>query len=679
MITVTNLWKAFGPQDLFSGADLHVGARERVALVGPNGSGKTTLFEMLEGAVAPDRGEIRVTRQAVVGYLRQDAGVDPGRSLLEEVLSAAADVTEAGRKLAVLETELAESEEGEERDRLIAEHAEMHDRFATLDGYTVEYEARAILSGLGFREADLGAPVGTISGGQAMRVALAKLLFSGPDLLLLDEPTNHLDLEAVEWLERFLGGYHGSVFFVSHDREFINHIATRVVEIDRGKLVSYKGDYDAFLAQRALADEQAEAAERNRARQAADAQEFIDRFRAKATKARQVQSRIKALERAGGPVETRQVRRSMGLSFPAPPRSGRVLVELAGVSFGYGDSLLYRDVTVALERSQKVALVGPNGAGKSTLLKLLAGVLVPRSGQRMLGHNAGLAYFAQHQDAILDPGRRVLDDIAGAIPAGAGVRPGDLLGRFLFSGEDMKKPIGVLSGGERQRLAMAKLLVAPFNALLLDEPTNHLDIASRDVLEQALIDYRGALVLITHDRHLIRRVANHIVEVRDGRVTSVAGGYADYLAWRERTDGQPPASPGRARTGGTAGGDRAGGAGGGKAAVAARAPAAERRTAQSAADRRRAAAVARETLRRLQKSVGRIEKELEAATAELAAITERLSDPAVYASGADVAELVEDYERQTERVRRLEADWEAAAGMLEAETARRLEAETAGV
>jgi ATP-binding cassette subfamily F protein 3 len=658
MITVSNLWKAFGPQDLFRGADLHVGARERVALVGPNGSGKTTLFEMLEGAQAPDRGEIQVIKQAVVGYLRQDSGTQAGRSLLDEVLSAAGDVTETARRLSVLEAELAESEEGDERARLIEEHAEMHDRFTSMDGYSVEFEAKAILGGLGFRDRDLAALTETLSGGQLMRVALAKLLLSGPDLLLLDEPTNHLDLDAVEWLERYLAAYKGSVFFVSHDREFINHIATRVVEIDGGALVSYRGDYDAFLSQRELADQQAEATERNRARQAAQAQEFIDRFRAKATKARQVQSRIKALEKAGGPAPTREVRKSMGLSFPTPPRSGRVIVELEHAGFGYGDTKLYDGVDLALERAQKVALVGPNGAGKTTLLKLLAGVLEPQSGARTVGQNARLAYFAQHQDESLTLSNRVLDEITAAIPAGAGVRPGDLLGRFLFSGDDMRKPISVLSGGERQRLAIAKLLVAPLNALFLDEPTNHLDIASRDVLEQALLDYQGALVLITHDRHLIRSVANRIVEVREGRVRVFDGTYADYL---RRRDAESAAVPGRPAGAGAGAGVGAGKQRGG-------APPSPQ-SAQSAAERRKASAQARAALRSLQNSVGRIEKDLEAASAELAGLTARLADPAVYSSGADVARLVEEYEAMTRRVRTLESAWEDAAGRLEAEGA----------
>ena len=667
MITITNLWKAFGPQDLFKGASLQVGARERVALVGPNGSGKTTLFEMLEGAQQPDRGEVRVLKQAVVGYLRQDNAQSAGRSLLEEVLSAAGDVTEMSRKLAVMEAELAEATEEEERDRLIVDYAELQERFSDADGYTVEFEAKAIIGGLGFREADLGKDIAQFSGGQLMRIALAKLLLAGPDLLMLDEPTNHLDLDAVEYLERFLRSYKGSVFFVSHDRVFIDSVASRVVEIDAGQLLSYKGDYESYLTQRELIAQQADAVERNRARQAADAQEFIDRFRAKATKARQVQSRIKAVEKMGGPAAPKKVRKSMGLSFPAPPRAGRTIVELLGVRFGYGDRVLYDGLDLALERNQKIALVGPNGAGKTTLLKLLAGVLEPQAGQRLVGHNAQLAYFAQHQAETLNLSNIVLDEISAAIPPGAGIRPGDLLGRFLFSGDDMRKPVSVLSGGERSRLAIAKLLVSPLNALFLDEPTNHLDIASRDVLEAALLDYQGALVLITHDRHLIRSVANRIVEVRDGRATIYDGGYDDYLAKRALRDAEAKALPNGKTPSTTKGSSIAKGPAKGSSNGQPRSgPVAAPSPPENPAERRKAAAQARAVTSDLRKSLGRIERQLESAGAAVRELSERLADPAVYSSGADVAALVEDYEAKSRQVRELEAAWEKAAGLLEA-------------
>ena len=658
MITVTNLWKAFGPQDLFTGADLRVGARERVALVGPNGSGKTTLFEMLAGTESPDRGEIVVLKQAAIGYLHQEFDAMQGRSLLEEVVSAATEVHEAQHKLAVLEAELEECPEGEERDRLLSEYADIHERLAELDGYSKEYEAKAILGGLGFRDSDFDRQVEAFSGGQLMRISLAKLLLEAPDLLMLDEPTNHLDVEAVEWLERFLKAYKGSIFLVSHDREFINGIATRVIEIDSGQLVSYKGNYEAFLEQRELVAEQAEAAERNRARQAAQAQEFIDRFRAKATKAKQVQSRIKQVEKMGGPAPKKKVRRTMGLSFPEPPRAGRVIVELKDLRFGYGATPIYQGLELALERNQKVALVGPNGAGKTTLLKLLAGVLEPQAGERIVGHNAQLAYFSQHSDETLNMSNRLLDEVTAAIAPGSAIRPGDLLGRFLFSGDDMKKRVEVLSGGERTRLAMAKLLVRPLNALFLDEPTNHLDIASRDILEDALTDYQGALVLITHDRHLIREVANRIIEVRDGKVTAYEGDYDFYLS--RRGNGAAP-TPKAAPKAAQKAAQKASSSGTPKSQPA------PPDSGVTAAERRKAAAQARAAVKDLRDSVGRIERELEKASADAKEISDRLADPDVYASGADVAALVAEYEARSKRVRQLESRWEEVAGLLEAQ------------
>jgi ATP-binding cassette subfamily F protein 3 len=470
-----------------------------------------------------------------------------------------------------------------------------------------------------------------------MRIALAKLLLAVPDLLMLDEPTNHLDLDAVEWLEKFLRLYRGAVLVVSHDREFINEIATKVVEIDRARLVPYTGNYEAFVRQREAAARQLEAAQRHRAKQTAATQEFIDRFRYKATKARQVQSRIKQLEREqadAGPAP-RKAQKTMGLRFPPPPRTGRVVLECTGVRFGYGQTLVYESLDFVLERSHKVALVGPNGAGKTTLLKLLAGVLEPQAGRRTLGQNVELGYFAQHQIEALNPQNRVIDEMLRAMPPGTDVNPRGLLGRFLFSGETVEKRVSVLSGGERTRLAMARLLVSPFSVLCLDEPTNHLDIASRDVLEDALVEYGGALVLITHDRHLISSVANRVVEVVDGRLTTYDGDYDYYLSKR---DGQ---------------------------ATMLREPDRVRRP-----DRPRPPRAQPNNLKRLRDSVARIEREMVAVEAEVGRISNRLADPAVYAAGGEeVADLSLEYEVKTRRLEELESAWEEAAGLLEAQEA----------
>ncbi len=631
MITITGLSKAFGARDLFAEADLQVGARDRIAIVGPNGIGKTTLFEMIAGNVSPDAGEIRIASGVIVGYLKQEADLDPDRSLLEEVVSVGSEVTAASHRMEVLAAEIGENPPGPERDRLVEEYGHLQDRFSALGGYSIEAEAKRILGGLGFQEKHLGAPIGSFSGGWAMRVALAKLLLAAPDLLLLDEPTNHLDVESVVWLERFIRAYEGAVLLISHDRDFMNGLATKVVEIVGGKLVSYAGNYESFVRQKELAERQLEATTKNQARKIAETERFIQRFRYKATKAKQVQSRIKALEKMTPVAERGRAPKKMNLSFPAPARTGRVVLELEDVAFGYGDTPVYQGLDLVLEREQKVALVGPNGAGKSTLLKLLAGVLDPTEGTRRVGTNVRVAYFAQHQLEALRPELTVLEELQRAVPPGTQVKARDLLGRFLFSGDAVDKRVGVLSGGERTRLALAKLLVSAPNVLCLDEPTNHLDIWSRDVLEDALEEYQGAIVLITHDRHLIRNVADRIVEVVAGRITWFEGDYDYYLSKKEPE--QEPARPQAKR--------------------------------QSARDRRRVEAEMRARTKKLRDRIAAIERELESVTAERERIGGVLADPDVYAAGADIKDLVRDYESFKRRTEELERRWEEAMNSLE--------------
>ncbi|MGI8408131.1 MAG: ABC-F family ATP-binding cassette domain-containing protein [Actinomycetota bacterium] len=638
MITISGLHKSFGPRDLFAGADLRVGARDRVALVGPNGAGKTTLFEMIAGRQEPDRGEVNVLGDAVIGYLKQETDALRGRSLIEETMSVGGEVTDAAHRLGILEAEMAELPPGEERDSVVAEYGRIQDRFSALGGYTLESEAKRILGGLGFSDEQFKDPTDALSGGWLMRVALAKLLFSAPDVLMLDEPTNHLDVESVEWLERFLGLYEGCVLLISHDRDFINGLASKVVEIERAKLVSYTGDYEAFVAQRTARQEQTAAAAKNQARQRAETEQFIERFRYKATKAKQVQSRIKALDKMAVVDAPGKTRKKMNLRFPPPPRAGRVVLEMKDLTFGYAEKNVYKGLDLAIERDQKIALVGPNGAGKTTLLKLIAGALEPNGGVRALGHNTKLGYFAQHQIEALDGRNRVVEELAKAIPAGVDLRPRDLLGRFLFSGDDVDKKVAVLSGGERTRLALAKLLVSPVNLLCLDEPTNHLDIPSRDVLEDALLEYRGALVLITHDRHLIRSVADHVVEVIDGKVTVYAGDYEYYLGKRQRegaSEGATTSLPKEA------------------------AP-------MGAKERRRIEAEERARTKTLRDKVVRIEQQLATVNLELARLDAVLADPGVYSTGADIKGLVQEYERVKKRSTSLESSWEEAALALEA-------------
>jgi len=637
VISISGLTKTFGARTLFREAELRVGARDRVAIVGPNGSGKTTLFEMIAGNADYDAGRIDLTRGAVLGYLKQETDALRGRTILEEVLSAAGPMSEASHRLEMLTREIAETD-GDERDKLLSEYATLQHRFETMGGYTLEVDAKRILAGLGFRDSDHDRMTDEMSGGWLMRVALAKLLLANPDVLLLDEPTNHLDVESVAWLEQFLSSYEGCVLLISHDRDFMNAFANRIVEIDMAKLWSYSGDYAAFVEQREQRIEQIRKAAALQSKRVEKLEVFINRFRYKKSKAKQVQAKIRFVERMekieAPPTEKR---RRMGLAFPAPPRAGRVVAELRDVDFAYGGTVVYEGLNAAIERGEKVALVGPNGAGKTTMLKLFAGALAPKSGERVLGHNVSVGYFAQHQIEALNPKNRVVEELGSAVPPGVQIDARKLLGRFLFSGDDIDKPVAVLSGGERSRLAMAKLLVEPHNFLCLDEPTNHLDIASRDALEDALEDYEGSIVLITHDRHLIRSIATRIIEVTPGRVRSHPGDYESYLWKREKEEAEAAATAERA--------------------AAASQP---KRSASSDKERRRIEAQQRSGQRKVRDRIATIEREIETRTAEMKELEARLADPAFYATGDGVPEAIQAYDAAKKRVEELEAEWDRA-------------------
>jgi ATP-binding cassette, subfamily F, member 3 len=625
VITISNVRKSFGARDLLRDTGFRLGARDRIALVGPNGSGKTTLLEMITGAQVPDEGMIEMASDVVVGYLPQETDALRGRDILTEVVSAGAAMSQAGHRLEIVERDLAEATDPDERTALLSEFTRLQQRFDELGGYSLEARAKRILSGLAFKEKDLSRPTDSLSGGWLMRVALAKLLLAAPDALLLDEPTNHLDLESMKWLERFLLAYEGAILLVSHDRDFMNVLATRVVEIRDAKLNPYTGDYEAFVKARELEITQQEAAARNQAKKIERTQAFIERFRYKSSKARQVQSRVKMLdkvERIKAPVKTRK---TMKVGFPPPPRSGQTVLTLDKVDFAYEPSVpVYEGLDLVIERGQKIALVGPNGAGKTTLLKLLAGALTPTGGSRELGHNVSLGYFAQHQIEALDPSNRVIEELQRSIPPSANVKARDLLGRFLFSGDDTEKPVSVLSGGERTRLALAKLLVQPVNFLCLDEPTNHLDITSRDRLEDALVQYAGTIVLVTHDRHLIRSIADHIVEVTSGVPRRFVGDYEDYL-WKkeqERSSESAPVTP-------------------------------------KVVNGTKPARVDKAEMRRRRAAVRKVEADINAAHAERERLTSLLADVKTYSSGGpqskNAAKALQESER---KIAQLESDWE---------------------
>ena len=539
VLTVSNLTKRYGSQSVLEGINWFVPDGARVGLVGANGSGKSTLLRMIAGQVEPDSGSIVVPKGCTVGYLPQEVFGISGRTVLEHALGAFAEVRQLASECRRVEHELAEvPAEDPRHDALMEEYTLLRSDWDARGIYDMEAQAERVLGGLGFRTEDLQRDCGEFSGGWQMRLALAVLLLRRPHLLLLDEPTNHLDLEARNWLEEFLSEYPHTVVVVAHDRYFLDVVVKQISEVAHGLINDFHTNYSRYLIEREeRVQRQAEAYEAQK-QEIERVQAFINRFRYQASKAALVQSRVKQLEKIER-LRPPEGFRSVHFRFPQPPRSGRTVLQLRAAAKRYGDLSVYDGLDLIIERGRKVALVGPNGAGKSTLIRMLAGVETLTAGERAVGHNVTLGYFAQDQTQVLDPKRTVLDEITAVAPADLVPQVRNILGAFLFSGDAVEKRTAVLSGGERNRLALAKLLLHPANCLLLDEPTNHLDIAAKEVLLDALLGYEGTLVLVAHDRYVLDRLPEEVIEVGAGTAIRYLGNYEDYLRKKAAGDAAP--------------------------------------------------------------------------------------------------------------------------------------------
>ncbi len=633
MLTASGIAKSYGPRQLFSDVTLELSAGRRVALLGGNGTGKTTLIEILVGLEEPDEGKITKPRDMKLGYLPQDLVDTTTGTVIEEVIAGAGELADLAHRLHHLETQMQSQDSSVDQDAVLAEYGEVQGHFSAMGGYALEADARKVLAGLGFSDSDADRPVREMSGGWRMRVALARLLLAKPDVLILDEPTNHLDVDSVAWLEQHLANWAAALLFVSHDRDFIDTVADRVVELAEGTALEFVGGFAEFVVAREERLQRIEAAASRQAREVAKVEQFIDRFRYKATKAKQVQSRIKTLQKLEliKPPDRKQL--IAKFAFPEPPRSSRVVAEFHDATVGYDDIPVVSNVSFAVERGQTIALVGPNGAGKTTLLRLILGELQATVGTAGLGTNVSIATFHQHQADELDVDKTVIEVFSGGIiPGKRNLRT--VLGSFGFPGDAADRHVRDLSGGERTRLALARTMIEPVNLLVLDEPTNHLDLPSCDVLEDALTAYPGTVLLVTHDRHLIRNVADALIDVRGGHATWHTGVPDAVLT---------PADPGRL---------------GSK-------PRNGSKTTDPRAERRRETARSRQATNDLRKRVKKLERDSEIADAKAAELAEQLADPEIYAKHDDVHRLAAAHEKAIKLAESLLAQWHAAAEELE--------------
>jgi len=541
VISLSRLGKQYGRQLLFVDASFQLNPGEKVGLVGPNGAGKTTLFRLIVGEEAPDEGEVSVARKLTIGYFRQDVEEMSGRSVLDEAIAGSGRVGDLHHELEALQHAMSDPARAEEMDAILARFGEVQEAYDHLGGYALESQAREVLHGLGFEDERIDGDVGALSGGWKMRVAMARVLLGRPDVLLMDEPTNHLDIESIVWLESFLKTRPGALLMTSHDRQFMNRVVTRIAEIDGGEIVNYSGDYDFYERERQVRETNREAAYARQQAMLAKEQRFIERFSAHAAKAAQVQSRIKALDKIEK-IELPKKRQVVRFDFRRPPRSGEEVATLDGVTKAYGRRLVHDSLSFTIRRGERWCVMGKNGAGKTTLLRMVAGVLAPDAGTVRLGASLKLGYFAQQSLDLLDPERTVWEQIEKDFPRESVGTLRSLLGAFQFSGDEVEKKVRALSGGEKSRLVMARMLLEPPNFLVLDEPTNHLDLATKEMLVEALRDFEGTMLFVSHDRTFLRGLSNRVLELggetgTDPEPHLYPGSYVEYV---ERTGHEAP-------------------------------------------------------------------------------------------------------------------------------------------
>jgi ATP-binding cassette subfamily F protein 3 len=651
VIAAQGISKFLAKKELFCDVSFHINPGDRIGLIGSNGAGKSTLMHILLGEVEPDSGAVSRSRHLRLGYLPQQWAPIHGKTILSYAMDIDHTVQTVRRELRAVEERLQSTAGNPDFQEAVLLHAHLLEKMETLGGYDLEARASKVLTGLGFSTARLQQPVSSLSGGWVMRLELGRLLLSEPDLMLLDEPTNHLDLDALMWLEDHLLSTRSAVLIVAHDRAFLNRIVQRVFELELGRFQEYSGNYDFYLLEKARRQEILLASHKNQQERLRQIERFIDRNRYRKDRARQVQSRIKALdriERIEVPAEESTIR----FSFPEPPRCGKRVIELENIHKSYGDHVVYAGIDLLVERGDRIAFMGHNGAGKTTLLKILAGATETDAGERRVGHLVSLGYYAQVQWEQLRPEWTVLQEAMSISGDLSQTRLRGMLGAFLFQDEDVQKRISVLSGGEKARLTLCKLLLQRPNALFLDEPTNHLDIESRNVLEEALRDFPGTLCFISHDRHFINAIANKVLLIENGRIQLFPGNVDDYLnIWKYRMEAESATD---ALPQGDKGGDK---------------PGHGRSVSRKAQDQKRLEAQRRNELYRLkaplQVRLDRLEADLETEQAQLDAFKARLADPLTYRNGTDVRQLNQDYHECHARVMRITEDWELAALELE--------------